>query len=67
MDDKKCLLKGAHNLLLWLSPEGSCQSVTDTKADTISQPLDSVWGSPVEELENGLENLKGFAVPWKEQ
>ena len=44
----------------WLSPEGPC--LTDTEADANNQLLDWAWGPPMEELEDGPEELKGFTA-----
>jgi hypothetical protein len=49
--------------LIWLSSERPCQSLTNPEADAHSQLLDRVWGSPIEEVEKGLKELKGFATP----
>ena len=38
------------------------QSLTDIEAENIGLST----GSPMEELEGGLEEVKGFAVPWEE-
>ena len=42
-----------------LSPERLCQSLTNTEAD--AHRLSTVF--PMEELEKGLKELKGFATP----
>ena len=52
----------ADRSLIWLSPERLCQSLTNTEADAHSQP-----GPPMEELEKGLKELKGFTIPYEEQ
>jgi hypothetical protein len=41
------------------------QSLTNTVVDASSQPLD--WAQLIEVLEKGLEQLRGVAVPWREQ
>ena len=53
--------------LIWLSPERLCQSLTNTEAEAHRQPLSLAWRSPMEELEKGQKELRGFAAPWKEQ
>jgi hypothetical protein len=54
--------------LIWLSPERLCQSLTNTEEDAHSQPFIRLsTGSPVEKLEKGLKELRGFAAPWREQ
>ena len=58
MDVKKCILKGACYGCL---SEGPCQILTDTEADANNQLLG--MGSPVEELKDGPEELKGFTAP----
>lgn len=38
--------------------------IANKKADTVAnQPLDWGWGNPVEELREGLKELKGVATP----
>ena len=46
----------------WLPPEGPCQRLTNTEADANNQLLDWTW-VPMEELEDGPEELKGSTVP----
>jgi len=46
-----------------MSPERLSQSMTNTEANASSKPL-THW-SPLEELEKGLKELKGFATPYK--
>ena len=36
----KCQEMLAERSLIWLSPEWHCQSLSNTEADTLSQPLD---------------------------
>jgi hypothetical protein len=52
--------------LLEFSPEKLCQSLTITEVD-IRLSTGSPMGSPMEELEKVLKELKGFANPYKEQ
>jgi hypothetical protein len=40
-----------------------CQSLTNTEVDAISQPLELSTGFLGEELEKGLKELKGIAIP----
>jgi hypothetical protein len=49
--------------MIWLFPERPCQSLTKTEEDVCKQPLGLSAGSPVEELEKGLKESKGFATP----
>lgn len=54
-DAKMCLQTGD-----WHGcPERLWQHLTKTDAETHSQPLDWAWEAPVEELEEGLKELKG--------
>jgi hypothetical protein len=46
-----------------LPPKRLCQSLTNTDADACSQPSDLAMGTLMEELEEGLKELKGFATP----
>ena len=46
--------------------EGPCHSLKSTEAGATNQLLDWAWGSPVEELEDDPEELKGFTAPWEE-
>jgi hypothetical protein len=48
----------ADRSLIWLSPERLYQSLTNTKVDVHSQPM---------ELEKGLKELRGVAAPCEEQ
>jgi hypothetical protein len=56
----------ADGSLIWLSPERLCQSLTKTEAEAHSQLLDRAWGSPMEEVEKELKELRGFAAPQRE-
>jgi hypothetical protein len=47
----------AERNLIQLSPENPYPNMTDTEADVLSM------GSPLEELEKGLKELKWFATP----
>ena len=51
----------AERSVIWLSPERPCQSLTNTEADAHSTIGLNV-GSPMEELEKGPKELKGFAA-----
>jgi hypothetical protein len=53
--------------LRWLSPERFCHSLTNTEEEVRRQPMDSARGSPVEEMEKGLKELRGVVTPWREQ
>jgi hypothetical protein len=48
--------------LIWLFPERSYQHLTNTNPTIGLSP-----GIPKEELEGGLESLKGTATPYEEQ
>ena len=50
--------------LIQLSPERSCQSLTNTEVNASSPPLDRTL--LIEELEKGLKELKGFATTLEE-
>jgi hypothetical protein len=50
--------------LLQLSSERLCQCLTNTEANGCSQSTIGLsTGSPMEELEKGLKELKGIAAP----
>ena len=51
----------ADRSLVWLSPERLCQILTNTDVDVCSIGW-SKW-SPMEDLEKGLKELKGFVTP----
>jgi hypothetical protein len=57
----------ADGRLIWLSSERLCQSLTNTEDEACSQQLDLVWGPPIQKLEKGLKELRGFATPQREQ
>jgi hypothetical protein len=49
--------------LPWLSSERPYQQLTETEADTYTQPLDWSRGPSMVELGEGLKELKGRAPP----
>jgi hypothetical protein len=53
----------AKRSLIWLFLEKPCQSLTNTEVDTCTLTLGLSVGSPIEELEKGLKELKGFTTP----
>ena len=63
IDDKKYMLKGACNGYLHRVPARTLYIGRQMVAATIGLSL----GSPMEDLEGGLEALKGFAAQWEEQ
>ena len=55
----------ADRSLIWLSPERLCQSLINIGGS--SQPTIGLRvGSPMEELEKGLKELRGVADLWEE-
>jgi hypothetical protein len=42
-------------------------AATQTDADTHSQTVDGAWGTLMEELEEGLQALKGTGTPQEDQ
>jgi hypothetical protein len=58
----------ADGSLIWLSPERLCQSLTNTEADSLSQPLDWAQGPRWwSQTEKGLKELRVFVAPWVKQ
>jgi hypothetical protein len=53
----------AERSLIWLTPEGPCQSLENTETDAVWLAIRLSVRSTIEELEKGLKELKGFATP----
>jgi hypothetical protein len=54
----------ADKSLAWLSSERIYQQMTETDADTYSQPTIRLkTGTPMEKFGEGLKQLKGMATP----
>ena len=54
--------------LIWLSPEREALPEPDKyRGGCLKPTIALILGSPMEELEKGLKELRGFAAPWREQ
>jgi hypothetical protein len=49
--------------LVWLFPERLCQCLTNTRCKYSQTTIRLSPGTPMEELGEGLKELKGFATP----
>jgi len=57
----------ADRSLIWMSPERHFQSMTNNRGGCSQPIIELRTGTPVEELEKGLKELKRFATPQEEQ
>ena len=57
----------ADRSLAWLSSESSTQQLSEINAETHSQTLDKSLGNLVEELGEGLRDLKEIGTPQEDQ
>ena len=63
LSHKKCIPKGAcHGCL----PRGTARAL-QIQRQMLAATIGLGLGSPMEELEGGLEELKGFRAPWEKQ